>query len=840
MPSTPVPGSLPPLAESLVRLRRAARLSQRALAERTGLSERAIRDLEKGVTTRPHAWSLRAIADALGLDDRARQALLDAAAERPPAVPQPFEDGDPMVGRSAELARLADLVQGRRHRLVTLTGAGGMGKSRLAAELAAHLRRVGTEVAFVDLSALDDPALVGEVVAESVRAGGRSRLDPVSRIAAELRGSRLVLVLDGFERLLDAATVVARLVAACPALSVVVTSRLPLRVASEREFRLDPLPVPGPDEPDIAEMPSVRLLLARTRHDFTLTPQNAGAVAAICRAVEGLPLGLELAAARLRVLSPQELLDRLAQPLAVLSGNTRDAPPRHRSLRAAIESSLDVLGGPSRHLFTSLGAFPAGVRLADLEEITARDGTDPGLVLGALADLADASLIRLRAEPGGTRYTLPDAMRELAAEQLALHPDAVTLRGHVSGHYLGRVRAAAQRPDGSGYADLEPDRDNVRAAVTWSRHHHPAVFDLATVDALYRLFELRGRFAEGRATLTALADAAVPARSRALVRAGRLSHHVGDLETARDLGLQAQQAAECDDHEGQALAGMLLGSLAIELDPAQAQPILTQALGAAKAHGEDGLIGRALNNLAAATANTGDLPEAQRLMREALQAKRRAGASDVDTGRTLMNLAELALADGRWLASATHGSEAATVLGRAEDPRLQAYALSIVAVARLRESPSGDTGALVALATRAVELLDRIGEDRSMRGLVRARFSVVLRGAGEVTRAIEELTGAAESLRGGCLPYQVAPVIESHAELIAPADPETAALLLGLATAMRGRTATTPPSPVDRYGSGIALYAGDPASGLLAAAQIMRGEMENTRHRKIVTTLQEL
>jgi predicted ATPase/transcriptional regulator with XRE-family HTH domain len=775
-----------PFAELLLRHRVAVGLSQRELAERSGLSERALRNLENSATTRPRRHSVRALAAAIGLHGDDLAAFLAAAwpgpAGREPGPPRrpavslarPTE----LVGRDGQVRALIDLVTGGRYRLITVTGPGGVGKSRLAAELATVLRADGHDVRSLDLAALAEPELVGELIAEILGFGGPSRLDPVDRIAAQLRDRR-VLVLDGFERLVAAAPVVAALVRRCDRLTVLTTSQRALRVGGERTVRLAPLPVTA----------AVDLFARRAEAaapGFAVTAGNAAAVAAICRQLDGLPLAIELAAARMRLLTPTELADRLDRPLRLLTDGARDAPARHRSLRAAIESSLQVVGADARTLFAWLAPFVAGARLDDLEAVAGRLAADRGWLLDPLTELVDASLVQVRTPAAGTRYVLLDAMRELAGELLRDRPDRVAVERATAGRYLDRLRLCGARTTGDGYADLDADADNVRAALTWIRDNDPALVDVPVIEALHRYYDLRGRFTEGRATLAALADAKVAAAPRALLSAGRLAQFQGDLDEAERLVRRGQETLGADDHAGHVTAGLVLGIRAhTRGDLPAAVSHMSAALASARAAGVDRTIGWALNNLAAVTAQGGDLVAAQDLMREALDVKDRTGADDVDRGRTLVNLTDLALATGAWPEAVDRAGQAVLAFGRGGHRRLEAAALSSLALARWR---AGDpAGGAVAMG-RATDRLAEFGEDRWLRGLVLARRSVFLHIDGEPDRVPAMLDEAVAATRTEPMRYHVPPVVEAHATLLADGDPATADRLRSLADNLRAGT----------------------------------------------------
>jgi predicted ATPase/transcriptional regulator with XRE-family HTH domain len=637
-----------PFAELLQRHRHAARLSQQELARLSGLSERAIRDLERGATARPRRHSARAVATALDLTGTTLTTFLSAAQGDVPAVAAPpVED---LVGRGDALRGLAELVTVGRRRIITVTGPGGVGKSSLAAALVAMLRRQGGwDVRTLDLSALREPGLVGELIAEAFGCGGASRLAPADRVAAHLGDRRAILVLDGFERLVDSAPEIAALTGRSPGLTVLTTSQRPLRVRDERQIRLAPLPVPD------------AVTLFRTRAasaGFMVTDADRAAVTAICRRLDGLPLAIELAAARMRLLTPAELLDRLDRPLALLAGGARDLPARQRSLRATIESSLAVVGDAAAALFDMLAVFAGGVALADLEAVTGALGHDRHWLLEALAELVDTSLVRVTSDESGSRHCLPDAMRELAAPRRA-----AAVERAVAVHYLARVRqhAAGHQPVAG------PDFDNVRAALTWAIDREPGLFDPPTVDALHRYHELTGRLAEGQNLLARAAAAGCPP---AYVRAGQLARMRGDLtDAARLAGLALTHLAP-DDDVGRGSAHLTLGSVNTDRRAARAaRTHMRAALVHARRAGDLRLVGQVLNNLGTLSMELGRLDDAERLLGAALEAKRRSAAGDVDRGRTLFNLAETALDAGRF-PQAEERARAAVALLLARYPRL--------------------------------------------------------------------------------------------------------------------------------------------------------------------------
>ncbi|WP_281899123.1 ATP-binding protein [Phytohabitans aurantiacus] len=784
------------LGELLVRHRTAAGLGQRELAERCGLSERAIRDLERGVRT-PRAHSVRAVAAALGLAGDDLSAFLAAARPVPardappvPAVPSTVP-GD-LIGRDRELAALADLATGARYRLVTVTGPAGVGKSRLATELAATLApRTGLAVRTLDLSAVYEPELVDELIAGALGCG-TSALPPVERIAAHLRDRRLVLLLDRFEQLVAAAPVLATLVRRCPGLTVVVTSQRPLRVRDERVVSLRPLDPQAAialfARRAAAARPELRLTDEIETGDTGAGDAGAGdtragdtaeAVAGICQRVGYLPLAIELAAARVRLLHPVELAARLDSRLQVLTDGARDLPPRHRSLRAAIEASLEVVTAPGRTLFRWLGAFAGGAALDAVEATATAMERDREWLLDALTELVDINLVRSVDGGGTTRYTLPDAVAELAARQLADGPDRTPVMGAVAAHFLDRLRRAI---DGSGPPVPDHDAANVRAAIAWALAHEPGLVDPGAIHAIHRFYEATGRLAEGRDLLCRVAAAGMAA---GWVRAGQLAVLRGDLDDAEDLGVRGLEAAT--DPELRSAALSLLAHAAVERgQPRLARARMRAALVQARRVGDVGLIGRVLNNLSSISVELGRPRDAQRQLRAALEAKCRAGAGPLERGRTLFNLAEVALEMGDTANAVDQGGKAAELLLAAGYTRLAAVAETTRGLALMRGGAAPSTA--LAAMDRAAALLDA-GDDRRTAAVVDLRRSVALHAAGELAAARDATRrGLREALRHDNRDRdELADALQTHAWYLVRRDPDAAAALIGAGRAVRRR-----------------------------------------------------
>jgi predicted ATPase len=376
------------------------------------------------------------------------------------------------------MAAIRELV--RRSRVVTLTGAAGAGKSRLAIRCAQDLLADFEDgVYFVPLAAVGEADLVAPSIARAIGLD----LDPGratdEQLVAALRERETLLVLDNFEHLLAAASIVATIVASAPRVRVLVTSRAKLRVSGEREFAVDPLPVPGPagsgDLERLTDYGAVALFVDRAmavNPAFRLDAANAAAVVAICRRLDGLPLAIELAAARSALLPPDALLTRLEGGLAVLSGGARDLPDRHRTLRHAIAWSVDLLSSSEQALFRRLAAFVDGFDLPAVDAVSNRS-EELGLdTLDGLTALTEASLVRQVAASGEPRFAMLTTVRDFGLERLreAGDLDALTLRH--AWYFLDLAERGLAGLQGEGrvrWMDrIELDRANLRAALQWA------------------------------------------------------------------------------------------------------------------------------------------------------------------------------------------------------------------------------------------------------------------------------------------------------------------------------------------------------------------------------------
>ena len=439
------------------------------------------------------------------------------------------------VGREGELGELVSVLE--RTRLLTLTGPGGAGKTRLALELAARREPAFAEgVYLVELAAVGERALVVEETAASLGMRLRSERDPLELLAEQIGERHLMLVIDNCEHLIEAcATLADRLLRACPNLHVLATSRERLRIDGEIAWRVPPLSLPE-QRPDataarLARFEAVRLFCGRAAEaapGFELTDANAASVAAVCRGLDGMPLAIELAAARTAMLTPQQIAERLGDALALLRGGSRAGLTRQQTLRATLEWSHELLGEPERRLYRRLGVFAGTFGLEAVEGICG-EGEEAEDVLGVLSRLVDKSLVQVEIATGPNRYRLLETVRQDARERLGLAGEADRLEAAHCDWYRALARAADRDLDPALARDwsaerLECDHDNLRVALSSAlRHDPPAALGLAC--SLWWFWMTRGYFAEGRRWLTdtlAACPEPTPERARALFSLGAI------------------------------------------------------------------------------------------------------------------------------------------------------------------------------------------------------------------------------------------------------------------------------------------------------------------------------
>jgi predicted ATPase/DNA-binding CsgD family transcriptional regulator len=568
------------------------------------------------------------------------------------------------VGRSRELGELEASFGSAR--LVTLVGPGGCGKTRLALEFAARRRAVSPDLHFVDLTPIMDAALVPVSIATILgvrEVSGEAFQDTLAR---RIGDREVVLVLDNLEQLPAAGSVIAELLAASPGLRVLATSRAPLHVRGEHQYPLAPLQLPGPVElaslDDLAEVEAVKLFVERARAidpAFALTSDNAAAVAGICASLDGLPLAIELAAARTRLFTPAALLARLDRRLPVLTEGPMDAPIRQRTLRSTIGWSFDLLSERDQRVFNSLGVFAGGFTLAAAEAV-AIDPGDPngGLdVLTSLNHLVEQNVLTVAADADGEpRFRMLETIREFAWDQLP-EPDRVGLRDRHLAYFVAlaeRSEPQLRGPDQAAWIRrLTAEQADIRAALSWAQEAHRYESMLRLAAALKRRFwHDAGGLGEGwrwlEASLAMAADAPPALRVKAQQRAAWIVWEMGDVTRSEELFEASLAAADDDDHLSrlEALIGLshrALGAGGPELDAAAER--MAKAIEHARHHGAPGALVEPLIVAGQLAQARRDLAQARAHFEEALDMARTAG--DVwGAANALLQCGALALVAG--------------------------------------------------------------------------------------------------------------------------------------------------------------------------------------------------
>lgn len=663
------------------------------------------------------------------------------------------------IGRDKELAELKRLLA--KTRLLTLTGSGGCGKTRLSLQVAADsLERYPDGVWLVELAPLSDPGLAPQTVATVLGLKEELGKPTFQMLTEHLKDKRLLLFLDNCEHLLDVSAGLAdALLRQCPGVQVLASSREALGIGGEQAYRVPSLSLPDPKQAHtamtVAKFEAVQLFIdraLRARADFQVTNQNASTLASICYRLDGIPLAIELAAARVRSLSIEEIDGKLDQRFRLLTGGSRTALPRQQTLRSLIDWSYDLLNDPAKLLLQRLSVFAGGWTLETAEQICAGDGMEELEILDLLTSLCDKSLAVADQNDGDSRFRLAETVRQYARERLLESGGGEAVRERHRNHFLALAEEAEPKLMGAEQAEwlerLEVEHENLRAGLDWSLVAAESAGGLRLCGALWRFWWTRGHLSEGREWCArvlgkAEAEERTPERAKVLYAAGAMAYYQGDYPPARARSEESLAIRrQLGDRKGMASSLNILGNVALgQGDFASARALFEESLAIDRELGDRRGIAAMLSNLGNVAYEQADYPAARALHEESLAIIRELG----DRGGIAIILACLGLAacGEKDYPAARRRLEESLAIGRELGDRL-AMASSLTFLGYLADE-QGDFAPALALYQEGLaiqrELGDMGGVPASLEGL-----AAVVAALGKALCAVR-IWGAAERLR---------------------------------------------------------------------------------------------
>src|SRR5215207_1795180 len=667
-----------------------------------------------------------------------------------------------LLGREREVGEIADLLRREDVRLLTLTGTGGTGKTRLALQSAAELiDEFEDGVFFVALAPISDPKLVSSTMAGALSVSESAGRDLKEELRDYLSTKELLFVLDNFEQVVDAAPLVGELLSGCPNLKVLVTSRTLIRLYGEHEYAVRPLELPDPGHlPPLEELrryEAIRLFTERARAanaHFSLTKQNAPAVAEICARLDGLPLAIELAAARIKLLSPQVICSRLGNPLKFLTGGARDLPERQRTLRGAIAWSYTLLDKSEQGLFARLSVFSGGCALEAVEAVGDTEGDLFIDVLEGLSSLVDKSLLRheegVEQEP---RFMMLETIREYAREGLEVSGNAEEIRRRHAEYFLAlaeRGESKLREPEEATWLErLDEEHDNMRAALSWTLQSEEAEPGLRLAGALWQFWDMRGYYGEGRRWLEeALAKdgRASVARVKALEGVGWLADLQGDIDravAAAEEGLRLGARAKLESSDKASFLRILGSAAYVCGDHERAARLCEESLALSREAGDERGVASSLLQLGNVSSDLGDHERAETFYEEGLALSRELDDKALLASALISVGAEYLLQGGHERGAMLNEEAAGLYRERGNRGHLQ-YALDNLGWAALMR---GNPQQAEALHRESLALSGQLG-DKLVAAEALEGLACSASARGEAAERVARLFGAAESLRG--------------------------------------------------------------------------------------------